>query len=130
MNRPDHPDYDSSSVYISDEDFKKLSPMMKQYWSYKRNYYDSVVAMRFGRWYFVFTNDLLALNKVSETPLNLSYIFHGFHEIDKDKYIGKYYLLSSYLYSSFKFIFCRSICQAWLQSGINWTDWDYTHDAE
>ena len=130
MNRPDHPDYDQSSVHISDEDFKKLSPMMKQYWSFKRNYFDSVVVMRFGRWYFVYFHDLLALNKVSDTPLNLVYMYHGFHDLDKDRYIGKYYSSVYLLEFSFKFIFFRSICEAWLQSSISWADWDYTYDAK
>lgn len=60
---------------------------MQQYWNIKKDHFDSVVLVRFGKWYFVYFHDLLALNEVSEEPLNLNYQLHGFHHTDKDKYI-------------------------------------------
>lgn len=86
-NPPDHPDYDPSSVYISESEFKALSPMMKQYWSIKRDNFDSIVLFRFGKWYFLYFHDLKALNEVSDTPINFSYQYHGFVETQRDKYI-------------------------------------------
>lgn len=60
---------------------------MQQYWNIKKNYFDSIVCVRFGRWYMVYFYDLLPLNEISETPLNFNYQYHGFHQSEKEKYV-------------------------------------------
>lgn len=70
--RPDDPNYDPSSVHIPEEEFDKLTPLMKQYWGIKSKYYDSIVFVRMCHWYTVFYYDIIALNLLSNTHLKIS----------------------------------------------------------
>jgi DNA mismatch repair protein MSH6 len=87
MRRPDDPEYDHSSVHIPEEEFKKLTPLMRQYWSVKQDYYDSIVLVRMAQWYTVFYYDIIALNLLSNSHLKLSACMEGFYGTQKDKYI-------------------------------------------
>ena len=60
---------------------------MQQYWKIKKNYFDSVVMVRFGYWFFVYFHDIIALNRVSEKPININHALHGFPQSQKEKYI-------------------------------------------
>lgn len=55
--RPDHPDYDPSTLLIHDTDFAKLSPGMQRYWGIKKNNYDKILFYRFGEWFMVYYRD-------------------------------------------------------------------------
>ena len=90
MRRPDHEDYDPSSVHIHPHEFNKLSPGMRQYWKIKQDYFDSVVMVRFGKWYFVYYYDIIALNEVSDKPINLNYQYHGMHHSERETYIKRF----------------------------------------
>jgi DNA mismatch repair protein MSH6 len=88
--RPDDPNYDPSTVFIPQELFKKLTPGMQQYWEVKKDHFDSVVLVRFGKWYFLYYYDIVALNEVTDTPINLNYQMHGFHSSDLETYVKRF----------------------------------------
>lgn len=87
MKRPLDPDYDPSSVHIPEEQFQKLTPLMKQYWSVKKDYYDSILLVRMAHWYTVFYYDILKLNSISSNHLRMSNVMEGFFATQKQKFI-------------------------------------------
>ena len=87
LRRPDDPDYDPSTVHIPEEEFEKLTPLMKQYWGVKSKYYDSVIFVRMWHWYWVFYHDITILNLLSNTHLKISNCMEGFYGTQKEKYI-------------------------------------------
>ena len=61
--RPDHPDYDPSTLFIPDHDFKSQTPGMQRYWSIKRDNFDKIVFYRFGQWFVVYFQDAVICSK-------------------------------------------------------------------
>lgn len=55
--RPDHPDYDPSTVFIPEIEWKKFTPGMHRYWEIKAKNFDKVVFYRFGQWFIVYYQD-------------------------------------------------------------------------
>ena len=45
-------------MYISDQDFLKLTPGMQRYWDLKKTAMDVVMFYRFGDWYVLYYDDL------------------------------------------------------------------------
>ncbi|CAD8089212.1 unnamed protein product [Paramecium primaurelia] len=62
--RPDEPKYNPSTIYIPNDQYEKLSPMLKQYWNAKRNHFDSILFFRCGRWIAVIYNDAIIIAKI------------------------------------------------------------------
>ncbi|KAF2486648.1 muts domain V-domain-containing protein [Neohortaea acidophila] len=54
---PDHPDYDPRTVYVPPHDFNKLSPFEQQYWEIKKNFWDTIVFFKKGKFYELYEND-------------------------------------------------------------------------
>ena len=52
--RPDHPDYDSTTLFIPQEEWDILTPGMQRYWESKMKNFDKIVLYRFGQWFLVF----------------------------------------------------------------------------
>ena len=55
--------YDASSLYISNQDYKLLSDGMKRYWDIKKNNMDKILLWRFGEWYVIYYEDLTNCSK-------------------------------------------------------------------
>ena len=87
LRRPDDSDYDPSTIHIPDDEYEKLTPLMKQYWGIKRKYYDSIIFVRMCHWYCVFYYDIAVLNLLSNTHLKISSCMEGFYGTQKEKYI-------------------------------------------
>ena len=60
--RPDHPDYDPSTLYVP-KDYK-FTPAMKQYWDEKAKYFDKIVLFKLGKFYEIFYYDAVICNRV------------------------------------------------------------------
>jgi len=48
QRRPDHPQFDASSVHISDRDAQDFTPVEWQYWDFKKTKMDHIVAFKVG----------------------------------------------------------------------------------
>lgn len=57
QNRPGHPDYDPSTIFIPQAAMNRLSPFEQQYWTIKKNLLDTVVFFKKGKFYELYEND-------------------------------------------------------------------------
>jgi DNA mismatch repair protein MSH6 len=60
--RPDHPDYDSSTIYIPKEE--KFTPCMAQYWEIKALHWDKILLFKMGKFYELFYQDAVAVQRL------------------------------------------------------------------
>lgn len=51
------PDYDNSTVFIPDNQWKKFTPFERQYWEIKSKNFDSVVFVKKGKFFELYEND-------------------------------------------------------------------------
>ena len=72
LRRPEDLDYDPTTIHIPDEEYKKLTPFMKQYWHAKAENMDKLVGIRFGRWYVFYYQDAIILHKVLDFRIHVS----------------------------------------------------------
>ncbi|EJW03155.1 hypothetical protein EDEG_02460 [Edhazardia aedis USNM 41457] len=49
--------YDPTTLFISPEDFNKLTDFEKQFWSIKKEYFDTVIFFKKGKFYELYEND-------------------------------------------------------------------------
>lgn len=56
-NPPDHPDYDSRTLYIPPSAWAGFSPFEKQYWEIKCKFWDSIVFFKKGKFYELYEKD-------------------------------------------------------------------------
>jgi len=86
--RPGDPGYDSTSLYISPEQYAKMTPGERQYWEHKSVNMDLVLFFKVGKFYEMFDLDA----EVGVKELGLSYMLNqkrphaGFPEMALSKY--------------------------------------------
>jgi DNA mismatch repair protein MSH6 len=68
--RPDHPDYDSRTLYIPKSFLDKQTPAMRQWWILKSAHMDSVLFFKVGKFYELYHMDAV----VGVTQLGFSYM--------------------------------------------------------
>lgn len=56
-NKPGHPDYDKSTVFVPPNAWNKFSPFEKQYWEIKQKLWDTVVFFKKGKFFELYEND-------------------------------------------------------------------------
>ena len=56
-NPPDHPDYDTRTIYIPPKAWSNFSPFEKQYWEIKRKFMDTIVFFKKGKFYELYEHD-------------------------------------------------------------------------
>lgn len=54
---PSDPNYDSTTLYIPQSQWKKFTPFERQFWEIKSTHYDSVVFFKKGKFYELYEND-------------------------------------------------------------------------
>lgn len=59
---PDHPDYDSRTLYIPSSAWAKFTAFEKQYWEIKAKMWDTVVFFKKGKFYELYENDAMIAN--------------------------------------------------------------------
>lgn len=57
MRRPNDPGYDPSTIYIPPKAFADLSSVQKQYWTFKKKHYDTIIFFQQGSFFNVFERD-------------------------------------------------------------------------
>jgi DNA mismatch repair protein MSH6 len=57
--RPDDPEYDKRTIYIPNKVFESLKPFEKQFWSIKRDHYDTVLFFQKGKFYELYEDDAM-----------------------------------------------------------------------
>jgi len=83
--RPDHPDYDKTTVYVPEKEFLNMTATVKQYWQIKSQNYDKVLLFKLGKFYEMFAEDAMICHKLLD--LNWTGPLHvGFPEKCLDKY--------------------------------------------
>ena len=56
-NPPDHPDFDTRTIFIPPLAWKNFSPFEKQYWEIKQKFWDTIVFFKKGKFYELYEND-------------------------------------------------------------------------
>ena len=47
-HRPDHPDYDSGTLYVPDSFLEKCTPAQRQWWEFKQDHFDKILFFKMG----------------------------------------------------------------------------------
>ena len=87
--RPDHPDYDPTTLYIPPEEWAAIKPGMMSYWKAKCKNFDTIIFFRFGPWFNVYFQDLAICSKYFDlhVPEWQPSTNTGFHEVHVHKHI-------------------------------------------
>ena len=80
--RPNEEGYNPSTLHISPEELKSCSPMLQQYWTFKREHYDKLVGFKMWKFYHFFYYDAFIVHKLIDSRIckfgKWTYVF--FHE--------------------------------------------------
>lgn len=58
-NRPDHPEYDYTTLHIPQNSWKDFTPAMSQYWKLKVDNFEKVFFFKLGKFYEIFFADAI-----------------------------------------------------------------------
>lgn len=91
MRKPDDPDYEPKTLYVSPTWLKKETPAMQQWWSYKQRNMDAVLFFKMGKFYELFNQDaVIGVNELDLKLMKSSSLdkpaHAGFPESSRDKY--------------------------------------------
>ncbi|VDL59976.1 unnamed protein product [Hymenolepis diminuta] len=68
--RPNHPDYDSKTLFVPEDFLRKQSPGLRQWWTLKSQNYDTLLFFKMGKFYELYHMDAVAAIE----ELKLSYM--------------------------------------------------------
>ncbi|XP_043647022.1 probable DNA mismatch repair protein Msh6 [Drosophila teissieri] len=84
--RPDHPDYDKSTLHVPEQFLNGLSPGVRQWWVLKSANYDCVLFFKVGKFYELYHMDAdVGVNELGFTYMRGEFAHSGFPEISFDK---------------------------------------------
>ncbi|XP_023303172.2 probable DNA mismatch repair protein Msh6 [Lucilia cuprina] len=84
--RPDHPDYDPSTLYVPPKFLDTLSPGVRQWWVLKSESFDCVLFFKVGKFYELYHMDAdVGVNELGFTYMRGEFAHSGFPEISFDK---------------------------------------------
>ncbi|XP_037810676.1 probable DNA mismatch repair protein Msh6 isoform X1 [Lucilia sericata] len=84
--RPDHPDYDPSTLYVPPKFLDSLSPGVRQWWVLKSESFDCVLFFKVGKFYELYHMDAdVGVNELGFTYMRGEFAHSGFPEISFDK---------------------------------------------
>ncbi|KAH8296016.1 hypothetical protein KR054_000514 [Drosophila jambulina] len=84
--RPDHPDYDCSTLHVPEKFLNSLSPGVRQWWVLKSDNYDCVLFFKVGKFYELYHGDAdVGVNELGFTYMRGEFAHSGFPEISFDK---------------------------------------------
>lgn len=84
--RPDHPDYDCSTLHVPEKFLNALSPGVRQWWVLKSDNYDCVLFFKVGKFYELYHGDAdVGVNELGFTYMRGEFAHSGFPEISFDK---------------------------------------------
>lgn len=74
-NRPDHPEYNSKTLYVPPDYLVKLTPVMRQWWILKSKHFDSVLFFKVGKFYELYHMDaVIGVNNLGFSYMKVSKI--------------------------------------------------------
>ena len=62
----DDPSYDPTTLYVPDSYIKEQTPVMKQFWNFKKDNFDKILFFKLGKFYEMFFDDAIIGNQVLE----------------------------------------------------------------
>lgn len=84
--RPDHPEYDKSTLHVPEKFLNTLSPAMRQWWVLKADNFDCVLFFKVGKFYELYHGDAdVGVNELGFTYMRGEFAHSGFPEISFDK---------------------------------------------
>lgn len=85
-------DYDNTTLYISDHDFYKMTPFEKQFWEIKKDYWDTIVFFKKGKFYELYEKDADIASSLFNFRLTerVNMRMAGFPESSLDDWICKF----------------------------------------
>ncbi len=89
--RKGEPNYDGSTLYISDEDYEKLTPFEKQFWEIKRKHFDTVIMFKKGAFYELYEDDADLTSRLFDFKISgrVNMRMTGFPEKSFDQWVSK-----------------------------------------
>ena len=89
MKRPSDANYDPSTLYVPEEEIKRMMPTMRQYWEFKSNNFDKIVLFKMGQFYELFYEDAIIGNKYLDLNWNNRRFSVGFREKTFEEQVTK-----------------------------------------
>ncbi|XP_067642764.1 probable DNA mismatch repair protein Msh6 [Eurosta solidaginis] len=84
--RPEHPDYDPTTLYVPEKYLDSLSPGVRQWWVLKRDNFDCVLFFKVGKFYELYHMDAeIAVNELGFVYMRGEFAHAGSPEVSFDK---------------------------------------------
>ena len=89
--RPNEEGYNPKTLYIPPKEKKALSKFQKKYWEIKTEYFDKILAYKFGHFYFLYYHDALIAHRLLDLKLDIFKNSYSMliHETNFHKYATK-----------------------------------------
>lgn len=85
--RPDHPDYDPTTLFVPEKFMQKQTETQRQWWQIKSDHWDTVLLFKVGKFYELFQKDAITgIEELSLLPMGGSYYHSGFPEKSFNKF--------------------------------------------
>ncbi|KAM3962106.1 DNA mismatch repair protein Msh6 [Aphomia sociella] len=79
--RPDHPDYDPSTLFVPPDFYKSQTPAHRQWWEMKSSHYDCVLFFKVGKFYELYHMDAaVGVNELGFSYMKGEFAHSGFPE--------------------------------------------------
>uniref|UniRef100_A0A8C5WA34 DNA mismatch repair protein n=1 Tax=Microcebus murinus TaxID=30608 RepID=A0A8C5WA34_MICMU len=85
--RPDHPDFDASTLYVPEDFLNSCTPGMRKWWQIKSQNFDLVIFYKVGKFYELYHMDaLIGVNELGLVFMKGNWAHSGFPEIAFGRY--------------------------------------------
>ncbi|XP_023602732.1 DNA mismatch repair protein Msh6 isoform X3 [Myotis lucifugus] len=85
--RPDHPDFDASTLYVPEDFLNSCTPGMKKWWQIKSQNFDLVIFYKVGKFYELYHMDaLIGVSELGLVFMKGNWAHSGFPEIAFGRY--------------------------------------------
>lgn len=85
--RPDHPDFDASTLYVPEDFLNSCTPGMRRWWQIKSQNFDLVIFYKVGKFYELYHMDaLIGVNELGLVYMKGNWAHSGFPEIAFGRY--------------------------------------------
>lgn len=88
--RPNHPDYDPTTLALPPDAMKGITETMRQYWKIKSENFDKLILFKLGKFYEMFYEDAAIGNKHLDLKWMGSRMHVGFPEKCLEKYAHEF----------------------------------------
>ncbi|XP_006880966.1 PREDICTED: DNA mismatch repair protein Msh6 isoform X2 [Elephantulus edwardii] len=85
--RPDHPDFDGSTLYVPEDFLNSCTPGMRKWWQIKSQHFDLVIFYKVGKFYELYHMDaLIGVSELGLVFMKGNWAHSGFPEIAFGRY--------------------------------------------